>query len=63
RGVRLPRLEPGDVLAVLDAGAYGSSMGSQYNSRPRPAEVLVEGRRARLVRRRERLADLTRHEL
>ncbi|MBI5595212.1 MAG: diaminopimelate decarboxylase [Elusimicrobia bacterium] len=63
RGVRLPRLEPGDVLAVLDAGAYGSSMGSQYNSRPRPAEVLIEGRRARLVRRRERLADLTRHEL
>lgn len=63
RGVRLPALRPGDLLAVLDAGAYGSSMGSQYNSRLRPAEVLVEGRRARLVRRRERPGDLTRHEL
>ncbi|TPW20148.1 MAG: diaminopimelate decarboxylase, partial [Elusimicrobia bacterium] len=48
---------------VLDAGAYGSSMGSQYNSRPRPAEVLVTGRRAALARRRETFADLIRHEL
>lgn len=63
RGVRLAPTEPGDLLAVLDAGAYGSSMGSQYNSRPRPAEVLVAGRRAVLARRRETFADLIRHEL
>lgn len=63
RGVLLARPEPGDLLAVLDAGAYGSSMGSQYNSRPRPAEALVTGRRAVLARRRETFADLVRHEL
>lgn len=63
RGARLPRLAAGDLLAVLDAGAYGSSMGSQYNSRPRPAEVLVSRGRATLARRRETAADLVRHEL
>lgn len=63
RGARLPRLAGGDLLAVLDAGAYGSSMGSQYNSRPRPAEVLVSRGRATLARRRETDADLVRHEL
>lgn len=46
-------LQPGDLVAVLDAGAYGMSLASNYNSRPRAAEVLVEGSRARLVRRRE----------
>jgi diaminopimelate decarboxylase len=60
---RLPRISPGEVLAVLKAGAYSFAMSSQYNSRPRPAEVIVEGHRARLVRRRETLEDLTRHEL
>jgi diaminopimelate decarboxylase len=54
----LPPLEPGDQLALMDAGAYGFSMASQYNSQPRPAEVLVEGGSARLVRRRETYADL-----
>lgn len=63
RGVRLGPAQRGDVLAVLDAGAYGSSMGSQYNSRPRPAEVVVRGGRARLARRRETMGDLVRHEL
>ncbi|TBR24827.1 diaminopimelate decarboxylase [bacterium] len=63
RGARLPRLGAGDLLAVRDAGAYGSSMGSQYNSRPRPAEVLVSRGRAALARRRETPADLVRHEL
>jgi diaminopimelate decarboxylase len=53
---------PGDVLAVRTAGAYGSSMASNYNSRLRPAEVLVEDGRAHLVRRRETLEDLTRGE-
>lgn len=53
----LPRLEPGELMAILDAGAYGMSLASNYNTRGRPAEVLVEGKRARLVRRRETVAD------
>ena len=54
----LPPLERGDLLAVRKAGAYGFAMSSQYNSRPRAAEVLVDGGRARLARRRETLKDL-----
>ena len=54
----LAPLERGDLLAILDAGAYGLSLSSNYNTRPRPAEVLVEGKRARLIRRRERIKDL-----
>ena len=46
-------LQPGDLLAVADVGAYGFVMASNYNSRPRPAEVLVSGAQARLIRRRE----------
>ncbi len=56
--VRLPELRPGDLLAVLAAGAYGFSMASNYNTRRRPAEVLVDGAAARLIRRRESFADL-----
>lgn len=51
-------LRPGDLVAVLDAGAYGMSLASNYNSRPRAAEVLVDGTRARVVRRRETLKDM-----
>jgi len=47
---------------VLDAGAYGMSLASNYNSRPRAAEVLVDGTRARLVRRRETIKDLLQQE-
>jgi diaminopimelate decarboxylase len=54
----LPPLEPGDLVAILDAGAYGMAQSSNYNSRPRPAEVLVEGARARVIRRKETVADL-----
>lgn len=54
----LPGAEGGDLLAVLDAGAYGMSLSSNYNTRARAAEVLVEGGRARLIRRRETLDDL-----
>ena len=50
--------EPGDLLAVLDAGAYGMSLASNYNSRPRAAEVLVSGSKVRLIRRRETVKDL-----
>jgi diaminopimelate decarboxylase len=59
---RLPRLEPGDLIVVRTAGAYGMSMASQYNARPRPAEVLVSGAQFRVVRRRESLDDLLRGE-
>ncbi len=58
----LPPLQGGDVLAVLDAGAYGLSLSSNYNTRPRPPEVLVEGKRARLIRRRETVRELLRME-
>lgn len=58
RDRKLARVEPGDLLAILDAGAYGMSLASNYNSRPRAAEVLVEGRRARLIRRRETVANM-----
>jgi diaminopimelate decarboxylase len=54
----LPPLELGDLLAVLDAGAYGMAQSSNYNTRLRPAEVLVEGGKSRLIRRRETMADL-----
>ena len=54
--------EPGEVLAIHTTGAYGFSMASTYNARPRPAEVLVERDRARLIRRRERYDDLVRGE-
>jgi diaminopimelate decarboxylase len=53
-----PTLEEGDVIAIFNAGAYGFSMSSQYNNRPRAAEVLVTGGRAELIRRRETYADL-----
>lgn len=51
-------LEPGDGLAILSAGAYGMSMSSNYNTRPRAAEVIVDGDRAHLARARETVADL-----
>ncbi len=57
------RPEPGDILAVRTAGAYGFTMASTYNARPRPAEVLVEGSDARLIRARETQDDLVRGEL
>ena len=63
RARSLPRCQPGDLLAVLAAGAYGASMASNYNSRRRPAEVLVDGEQARLVRRRETFAQLFQDEV
>jgi diaminopimelate decarboxylase len=51
-------VEEGDLLAILDAGAYGMALASNYNTRPRAAEVLVDGNGARLIRRREAIADL-----
>lgn len=54
----LPEVPAGDLVAILDAGAYGFSLSSNYNSRPRPAEVLIEGRKSKLIRRRETIPDL-----
>jgi diaminopimelate decarboxylase len=57
---KLPSLEEGDLLAVLNTGAYGFAMSSQYNARPRAAEVLVNNGKYRLIREREQLDDLMR---
>src|ERR1019366_8613173 len=58
RDRKLSPVEPGDLVALLDAGAYGMAQSSNYNTRLRPAEVLIEGAKARLIRRRETMADL-----
>ena len=58
----LPMVQGGDLLAVRDAGAYAFAMASNYNLRPRPAEVMVEGGEVRLLRRRETFEDLVRTE-
>ena len=59
----LPPMKRGDVLAVFTAGAYGMTMTSNYNAHPMPAEVMVEGDAARIVRRRQTIADLVAPEL
>jgi diaminopimelate decarboxylase len=58
----LAPVEEGGLLAILDTGAYGLSISSNYNTRPRAAEVLVEGRKARVIRQRETFNDLVRNE-
>jgi diaminopimelate decarboxylase len=62
RGRDLPAVDPGDLLAIEAAGAYGFSQASNYNSRPRVAEVLVEGDSWRVIRQRESFEDLIRGE-
>ncbi|MBI1387718.1 MAG: diaminopimelate decarboxylase [bacterium] len=59
----LPELQSGDLLAICSAGAYGYAMASYYNGRVRPAEVLVEGSEARLIRLRETYDDLWRNQV
>lgn len=58
RDRELPKAKAGDLLLLLDAGAYGMAQSSNYNTRTRPAEVLVDGAKAKLIRRRETLKDL-----
>ncbi len=58
----LPEARPGDLLAVMSAGAYGFVMASNYNSRPRAAELLVDGRQVHVIRQRETFDDLIRNE-
>ncbi len=62
RDRELPAMQPGEILAVMSAGAYGFSMASNYNSRVRPAEVLVKGNQYHVIRRRESWDDLIRGE-
>jgi diaminopimelate decarboxylase len=59
----LSEVREGDVLSIKNAGAYAFSMANNYNSRRRPAEVLVDGKNAYLIRRREELSDLVRNEI
>jgi diaminopimelate decarboxylase len=59
---KMPAFQSGDLIAVMSAGAYGFTMSSNYNSRPRVAEVLVEGDRFHVIRERETYADLVRGE-
>jgi diaminopimelate decarboxylase len=54
----LPPAEAGDLLVFHDTGAYGASMSSNHNTRPLAAEVLVDGHAARLIRRRQTVAEL-----
>ena len=63
RDRELPRVEEGALLAILDAGAYGMVLASNYNTRPRPAEVLVSGKSAKIIRPREKVRNLYSAEL
>jgi diaminopimelate decarboxylase len=63
RGRELPEVEPGELVAVRDTGAYAFAMASNYNLRPRAAEVLVEAGSLRVLRRRETFEDLVREEV
>jgi diaminopimelate decarboxylase len=58
RDRELPELRTGELAVLLDAGAYGMSLASNYNSRGRAAEVLIEGGEARLIRRRETVEEM-----
>ncbi len=62
RDRELPEVAAGELVAILDAGAYGMSITSNYNTRGRPAEVLVDGKKAKLIRRRESFKDQIRME-
>jgi diaminopimelate decarboxylase len=63
RDRELPTVAESERLAILDAGAYGMVLASNYNTRPRPSEVLVNGKSAKIIRRREKVSDLLRAEL
>jgi diaminopimelate decarboxylase len=63
RDREMPRAEEGDLLAILDVGAYGMVLASNYNTRPRPAEVLVSGKSVTVIRRREKARELYSTEL
>lgn len=60
---KLNNVKVGDILAIKNAGAYGFSMSSHYNSRPRPAEVLIYNGKAHLIRKRETLKDVLNNQI
>lgn len=62
RDRELPVVDEGELLAILDAGAYGMALSSNYNTRPRAAEVLVDGKSTKVIREREKVDDLLRAE-
>jgi diaminopimelate decarboxylase len=62
KGRKLPKVAEGDIVVFYDAGAYGFSMSSQYNQRLRPAEILVWGETVEVIRDKEKLEDLLRHQ-
>ncbi len=63
RDRELADVADGELLAILDTGAYGMSISSNYNTRPRAAEVLVDGKKARVIRKREKFEDLVKNEV
>ena len=63
RDREMPAVDAGELVAILDVGAYGMSLASNYNTRPRAAEVLVEGAKVKLIRRRETVSELLKPEL
>ncbi len=63
RDREISKIQEGDILAILNSGAYGYSMASNYNTRPLPAEVLIDGDEVRLIRRRENFEELLRNQV
>jgi diaminopimelate decarboxylase len=63
RNCSLPKLQVGDVVAILDVGAYGYAMATHFLHRPRPAEILLEDDKHRLIRRRESYQVLIEHQI
>jgi diaminopimelate decarboxylase len=63
RDRELPSMEEGDLLVLLDTGAYGMVLASNYNTRPRPPEVLIDGKSVKVIRRRETMDDILRSEI
>ena len=61
KNIFLPAVEEGDIIIMRDAGAYGYAMSSNYNNRPRPAEVLIDGKNSQIIRRRENYEDMLRY--
>jgi diaminopimelate decarboxylase len=60
---KLPKISENDIIAILDTGAYGFTMNSNYNSRPRPAEILINGKNADIIREKENFDDLIKKQL
>ncbi len=58
KNIFLPAAEEGDIVVMRDAGAYGYAMSSNYNNRPKPAEVLLDGDAAKVIRRKENFEDM-----